>query len=132
MEAMGALGLKEERQRAPTPNQTLAHRTPLRSRPINARFSQDDQSSEQSDMILVAPGVSDRPFPRPASEDSLILSEIRTLKKQQEELLKTVAGLAKAVESGMRTLNSRVRSLEEQMHDLTDAVDEYRDETMGK
>lgn len=129
--AMEALGLQEppEDRRQRDPNGTLSSRTPLRARPVNPRFdrSQEDFSSEHSDMVLVGPGVSDRPLPRPASEDSLILSEIRTLKKQQEELLQVITGLSKAVESGMRTLNSRVRSLEEQMHDLTDAVDEYRD-----
>ena len=50
-------------------------------------------------------------------DDSVLVSEIRTLKKQQEELLAAVSGLRTAVESGMRTLNGRVRALEEQMQE---------------
>ncbi len=51
-------------------------------------------------------------------------TELRTLMRQQEEILQALNGLRKAVESGMRTLNARVRTVEETLQDLMDAVDE--------
>ena len=55
------------------------------------------------------------------AEDTRV--ELRTLMRQQEELLAAVNGLRKAVETGMRTLNARVRNVEETVRDLIEAME---------
>ena len=103
------------------PNSSLASRTPVRSRAANDEFFESARKMSFEEVQVKSAGPTRQ---QAVEEEGAVLRELRELKTQQAQVLATVGALAKAVESGMRTLNARVRSLEEQMQDLTDAVDE--------
>lgn len=133
---------------------TLARRKPVRQRERNAAFDDSSESSEAVQIFYkepqpqlrhtvdndnnsyatsaaVAPVAVVPPSGAPVggsaaapSGAGAVTTELRTLMRQQEEILQALNSLRKAVESGMRTLNARVRVVEETLQDLMDAVDE--------
>ncbi len=141
---LAAAVMEEKQQNVRDANRSPATRTPIRRRPMSSLF--DTEGSSEEVLIVAAPSVvKNRPAPSampPKSgnnnnnsnnnnggnnnnvggDGGALLSEVRTIKKQQEELLAVIGGLTKAVESGMRTLDGRVRALEEQMQDLENAL----------
>jgi hypothetical protein len=108
------------------PDRSPKTRTPLRSRPLS--FMYDPEGSSEEPLVRAAPSVlkieqrGEAPKIEHAGGGEALLAEVRTIKKQQEELLAVISGLTRAVEGGMRTLNGRVRALEEQMQDLETAL----------
>lgn len=112
-------------------NASVATRTPVRARPLSHSFA-SATVDEASDIQIFVPR--DFEAARIAEEQqrqkemSAMVTEMQMVRKQQEELLGAVTALRKAVESGMRTLNGRVRALEEQMQDLTEAIDDWRED----
>ncbi len=117
---------QERAQKPRDPNRSPATRTPVRTRALSSLF--DAEGSSEEPVIRAAPSVAAEAARRLSEREQregdggALLSEVRTIKKQQEELLAVIGGLTRAVEAGMRTLNSRVRALEEQMQDLETAL----------